>query len=56
MKDSVYTREVRSEVLKSGITRHYRVLPQEQVGGRKLYWLVEEMNKARDWKEMMNRA
>ena len=50
LEDSGYSRDVRQEIMKSGLTRYYRLVLQEIAGGRKLYRSAEEMKDGRSLK------
>lgn len=45
MTDSESTLDLRREVMKSGITRYYRMILQEKAGIRKLYRMSDDMKK-----------
>ena len=50
LEDSSYSKDVRQEILKSGLTRYYRLVLQEVAGGRKLYRSAQEMKDGRSLK------
>ena len=54
MADSCYGKEVREEIIKSGITRYYRLLLQEIAGERRLNRSGQEMRENRKLKNFRN--
>ena len=56
VSDSGYLKEVRKEILYSGITRYYRMVLLELAGGRKLYRSAQEMKESREMKPLKSKA
>ena len=56
MVDSANTKEVRKEILTSGITRYYRLVLKDVVGSKSLYRSDKNMKDCRDLKPLKARA
>ena len=51
----IYSHEVCKEILKSGLTRYYRLVLSEEAGERKLYRSAEGMQEGRSLKRFKTR-
>ena len=55
MTDSGYKHSTRKEIIKSGLTRYYRLVLSEVAGERKLYRSAKEMQEGRGLKKFRTR-
>ena len=56
MKDSHYDVKSRWQIVFSGLTKYYRMLADQEMGGRRMNRSAEEMKGARSLKELSNRT
>ena len=56
MADSEYNSKARREILVSGLKQYYRLVKDQETGGRRLYRSAEEMSITREIKEVLNQS